>query len=105
MTVRVAVRILAQNPRHHPDTQHDESEANQPFGPVIQAFRESQIQLQHGDAQRGYRKGAAEGIGHAQSQSAKPVVLHSGDVGDCRQMIVVESVAQPGHQAGAERRI
>ena len=103
--VGVAVRVLAQDSRHHANAQDDEGEADQPLGPVIQALRKAHVQLQDGNAQRGHREGVAEGVGHAQAQSATPVALHGSDVGDGRQMVIIEAMAQPQDQAGAERGI
>ncbi len=63
---------------------------------------QAHVQLEHGDAERGYGEGVAEGIGHAQAQAAAPVALHGGNVGDGGEVIVVEAVTQPQQQAGAK---
>jgi len=103
--VRVAVRIFAQNSSDDTDAENDQCDADQPFSPMVNALGQAEVQLQDCDAERGHSEGVADGIGHPQSESAPPVALHCCDVGDGGKVIVVEAVAQPQDQAGAECRI
>ena len=102
---RVAVRIFAQDSRDDADAQHDQREADQALGPVVQPLGQAHVHFKNGDAERGNCEGVTQGIGHAQPQSAAPVALYGGDVGDGGQMVVVEAVTQPQHQAGAKRGV
>jgi len=99
------VSIFAEDARDDAYAEDDEGESDKAFGEVIEPLRQSKMKLKDGDAKRGHGKGVAKGVGHAQAETAAPVALHGGDVGDCRQVIVVEAVTQPKQQARAKRRI
>jgi len=62
--VRVAVRILAQNPATTPMPQNNQRQPNRRSSSV-QALGKAQVQLQDGDAQRSHREGVAKGVSHA----------------------------------------
>jgi hypothetical protein len=74
------MRISAQDSRHHADSEDDERETDQAFGPMVEALRQAHVQLENGDSQRRNGKGVSQRIRHAETESASPIALHSGDV-------------------------
>jgi hypothetical protein len=97
--------VFAEDSRNYADAEQDESESDEPLAPVVKSLWQAEVELEDGDAEDGYSEGVAEGVGHAEAQTAAPVALYGCDVGDGRQVIVVEAVAQPQQQAGAQRGI
>ena len=79
-TVAVAVRILPQDSGNHADSQNDESQTNKPFGPMVEALRQPNVQLKNGHTKGNHREGMAKSIGHPKPQSATPVSLHGCNV-------------------------
>lgn len=103
--VTVAVRVFAEDSGDDANTEHDEGEADEALGPVIEALGQTHVQLKNGDAECGHGKSVAEGVGHAQAQAGAPVALHGCDVGDGGEVIVIEAMAQAQEQAGGQRGI
>src|SRR5580698_4485634 len=100
--VGVAMCVFAEDSGDNADAEKDEREADEALGPVVEPLRQAHVQLEYGNAERGYSEGVAEGVRHAQAQAAAPVALHGGNVGDGGEVIVVEAVTQPQQQAGAK---
>ena len=61
----VPVRVLAQDAGDDADAENNEGEADEALGPVVQAFRQSEVELQDGNAESGDGEGVAQCIGHA----------------------------------------
>lgn len=103
--VGVAVRIFAQNASDDADAEQDKGEADEPLGPVVDAFGQTHVQLQDSHAQRGHGEGVAQSVRHAQTEAAAPAALHGSNVADGRQMVVVEAMLEPQQQTGTQRGI
>ncbi len=99
------MRVFAEDSGDYADAKQDESEADEALAPVVQSLGQAEVELKNGDAEDGYGEGVTEGVGHAEAQSAAPIALHGGDIGDGGQVIVVEAVTQAQEQAGAQRGI
>ena len=97
--VAMPMRVPAQNAGHHAKPKNDQREPDQPLRPVVESLGQAHMQLQYCNAQRHHRKRMAQCVRHAQPKPAPPVALHRGDVRNRSQMIVIEAMTQPQHQA------
>src|SRR5215831_7282403 len=75
--VPMTVGVLAQNAGYNAQPQHNQRQADQAFGPVIQSLRQSHVQLQHCDTKGGDGERVTEGVRHSKAQAALPVPLDS----------------------------
>lgn len=102
-TVRMSVGISTEDAGYDADSEHDEGEANEALGPVVESLRQAHMELKHGNPEGRHGERMAESVGCSQSKTAAPCSLNGGNVGDRGQVIVVKPMTQSEQQAGAKR--
>ncbi len=93
-------RLAAKEHDENVDGEDDEGGTDQPLADGVHMrwkgkMKEDDSRTENGDGER-----VAEGIEQAKPHAFAPVALNAGDIGDCGQMVVVESVAQAKEKTG-----
>src|SRR5450755_3153496 len=88
-------RVAGEQRSQNIDAENEQGEPDQALGDAIDAMR--QRELKHDDyASEGrYRGGVSQGIEQTEAHPSPAIGLNAGDVGDGRDVVVVEAMTEP----------
>ena len=89
----------------HIHSEDQQRKPNQSLGDAINAMRQRKLKHDYRSPQHRDHGRVSDRVEQAQSHPTPAIRLHTGDVGDGRDMVVVEAVAESKDRRGQERKL
>ncbi len=88
---------------HDVEREDDEGEADEALRPGVQPMRQGELKQDDDGSEQGDHGGVPGGVEKAEAHGGGGLLLDAGDVGDGRDVIVVEAVPEAENGAGEQR--